>query len=176
MAAGLRLVTDVERSTDGPVLTFDDFFAQESATLFRRLWLVTRDRADAEDIVQEAFIVVLERWDRVRAMDDPTGYLYRVAFNAWRKRARRAARAVQRLAGRAHDPVDPFASVEARTMIGSALAGLTPRQRAALVLTELLGMSSEEAGRILRIRPVTVRVLSSQARASMRERIGGTDG
>lgn len=176
MATRLELVTDADRSADESVLTFDDFFARESATLFRRLWLVTRERAEAEDIVQEAFIVILERWDRVRAMEDPAGYLYRVAFNVWRKRARRAARAVQRLAGRTHDPDDPFASVEARTMIGSALAGLTPRQRAALVLTELLGMSSEEAGRILRIRPVTVRVLSSQARTSMRERIGGTDG
>ena len=176
MAARLRLVTEADRSAVESVLTFDDFFAQESGSLFRRLWLVTRDRTEAEDLVQEAFIVVLERWDRVRAMEDPTGYLYRVAFNAWRKRARRAARAVQRLAGRTHGPGDPFAGAEARTMIGSALADLTPRQRAALVLTELLGMSSEEAGRILKIRPVTVRVLSSQARASMRERIGGTDG
>ena len=169
-------MTDADRSAVDSILTFDDFFAQESASLFRRLWLVTRDRTEAEDVVQEAFIVVLERWDRVRAMEDPTGYLYRVAFNAWRKRARRAARAVQRLAGRTHDLGDPFEGVEARTMIGSALADLAPRQRAALVLTELLGMSSEEAGRILKIRPVTVRVLSSQARASMRERIGGTDG
>jgi RNA polymerase sigma factor (sigma-70 family) len=176
MATRLQLVTEPDRSSVESVLTFDDFFARESASLFRRLWLVTRERAEAEDIVQEAFIVILERWDRVRAMDDPTGYLYRVAFNAWRKRSRRAARAVQRLAGRPHDPGDPFASVEARTMIGSALAELTPRQRAALVLTDLLGMSSEEAGRILKIRPVTVRVLSSQARASMRERIGGIDG
>jgi DNA-directed RNA polymerase specialized sigma24 family protein len=81
MAARLRLVTDADRSAVESVLTLDDFFAQESAMLFRRLWLVTRDRAEAEDIVQEAFIVVLERWDRVGAMEDPTGYLYRVAFN-----------------------------------------------------------------------------------------------
>jgi len=61
-------------------------------------------------------------------------------------------------------------------MIGSALESLTPRQRAALVLTELLEMTSEEAASVLGVRPVTVRVLSSQARASMRERIGLVDG
>lgn len=176
MAAVLRLVTDAEPATVDPVLTFDDFFAQESRTLFRRLWLVTRDRAEADDLVQEAFIVVLERWERVQAMEDPTGYLYRVAFNAWRKRSRRAARTLQRLIARPTDPPDPFASVEARTMIGSGLAALTPRQRAALVLTELLGMSSQEAASVLGIRPVTVRSLSSQARTSLRERIGETDG
>jgi hypothetical protein len=59
MAARLRLVTDADRSAVESVLTLDDFFAQESAMLFRRLWRVTRDRAEAEDIVQEAFIVVL---------------------------------------------------------------------------------------------------------------------
>ncbi len=157
-------------------LDFEGFFAQESGTLFKRLWLVTRDKGEAEDIVQDAFIVILERWERVQAMDDPTGYLYRVAFNAWRKRAGRAARTIQRLAGRPSDPPDHFSSADARTMIGPALDALTPRQRAALVLTELLGMTSEEAGSILKVRPVTVRVLSSQARAAMRERIGGVDG
>jgi len=176
MAAVLRLVTDAEPARVDPVLTFDDFFAEESRTLFRRLWLVTRDRAEADDLVQEAFIVVLERWERVQAMEDPTGYLYRVAFNAWRKRGRRAARTLQRMIAGPTDPPDPFAGVEARTMIGSGLAALTPRQRAALVLTELLGMSAQEAGGVLGIRPVTVRSLSSQARASLRERIGETDG
>jgi RNA polymerase sigma-70 factor (ECF subfamily) len=169
-------VTEAEPATVDPVLTFDDFFAEESRTLFRRLWLVTRDRAEADDLVQEAFIVVLERWERVQTMEDPTGYLYRVAFNAWRKRSRRAARTLQRIIARPTDPPDPFAGVEARTMIGSGLAALTPRQRAALVLTELLGMNSQEAASVLGIRPVTVRSLSSQARASLRERIGETDG
>jgi RNA polymerase sigma-70 factor, ECF subfamily len=175
MAAELRLVSDLQDSTAEPSLEFEDFFAQESTALLRRLWLVTRDRGEAEDLVQDAFIVVLERWQRVRNMEDRSGYLYRVAFNAWRKRARRATRAVQRLLSPS-EPPDAFAGVDARTMIGSALEALTPRQRAALVLTELVGMTSEEAGRVLKVRPVTVRVLASQARAAMRERIGGTDG
>jgi hypothetical protein len=65
----LRLVTDVDPTTVEPVLDFEGFFARQSATLFRRLWLVTRDEAEAEDIVQEAFIVVLERWERVQATE-----------------------------------------------------------------------------------------------------------
>jgi len=175
MGAELRLVTEVER-TVAPLLDFEGFFSDESERLFRRLWLVTRDRAEAEDIVQEAFIVVLERWDRVRTMEEPAAYLYRVAFNAWRKRARRATRAMQRAVSAAHESADPFDSVDARTVIGSALETLTPRQRAALVLTELVGMTSDEAASVLRVRAGTVRVLSSQARASMRQRIGGVDG
>jgi RNA polymerase sigma-70 factor (ECF subfamily) len=109
-------------------------------------------------------------------MDDPVGYLYRVAFNAWRKRAGRVARARERLrleVAPASD--DALAGAEARTVIGSALEALTPRQRAALVLTELVGMSSEEAASALKVRAVTVRVLASQGRAAMRARIGGPD-
>jgi RNA polymerase sigma-70 factor (ECF subfamily) len=111
MPAELRLVTQREPPPDIP-LDFEGFFARESATLFRRLWLVTRDRGEAEEIVQDAFIVVLERWERVQAMDDPTGYLYRVAFNAWRKRARRAAQALQRVVSRPTGPQDPFESAD----------------------------------------------------------------
>jgi DNA-directed RNA polymerase specialized sigma24 family protein len=50
-----------------------------------------------------------------------------------------------------------------------SLAALTPRQRAAVVVTELLGYSTEEAGAILSIRPGTVRMLISQARAALQE-------
>src|SRR6266550_3421480 len=41
-------------------------------------------------------LALFERWERVRDMDDPTGYLYRTAINAFRKRTRRAALAVRR--------------------------------------------------------------------------------
>lgn len=155
--------------------SFDEFFSEESSTLFRRMWLVTRDRQEAEDVMQDAFLSVFERWDRVAAMEDPTGYLYRTAFNAWKKRSRMAARAVRLAFSPAPNP-DQFGAAEARTVIGEALARLTPRQRAALVLTELLGYSSEDVGRILGVRPVTGRVLASQARAAMRDHLGASDG
>ena len=52
--------------------------------------------------------------------------------------------------------------------------GLSHSQRQALVLVELLGMSAEEAGRVLRIEPVSVRVRLSRARTLLRQR--ATDG
>lgn len=154
--------------------TFAEFFDEESGTLFRRMWLVTRDRQEAEEVMQDAFLAVFERWDRVAQMDDPTGYLYRTAFNLWRRRMRRAARAVRAVLD-VRVPGDDFEAAEARTVIGSELARLAPRQRAALVLTELLGYSSDEAGSILGIRAVTARVLASQARAALRQGLVTTD-
>jgi DNA-directed RNA polymerase specialized sigma24 family protein len=52
---------------------------------------------------------------------------------------------------------------------------LTPRQRAALVLTELLGFDSAEAGRMLGVRAGTVRALASQGRAAMRRHMEADD-
>ena len=156
-------------------LSFDAFFADEAEVLFRRMWLITRDRQEAEEVAQDAFVSLFERWDRVSVMEDPTGYLYRTAMNAWRKRSRRAARAI-RTALVADPGRDAFEAADARSVVGAALDLLSPRQRAAVVLVELLGYPSEEAGELMGIRAVTVRVLASQARAAIRAQIGGADG
>lgn len=70
--------------------TFEDFFHAESPVLYRRLCLLTRDRNEAEDVLQDTFLRLWERWDRVAEMEDPTGYLYRTAMNVFRSRYRRA--------------------------------------------------------------------------------------
>lgn len=173
----LRLVRDPEADGSGVSSppSFDEFFAAESQTLYRRMRMVTRNHHEAEEVVQDAFLSLYERWDRVGRLPDPVGYLYRTAFNAWKKRSRRAARAVKNAISPA-PAGDQFDAADARTVVGEALGHLTPRQRAAVVLTELMGLSSEEAGEILGIRAVTARVLASQARASLREQLGDADG
>jgi RNA polymerase sigma factor (sigma-70 family) len=173
----LRIVQDSQpddASAASP-RSFDDFFASQSETLYRRMRLVTCDHHEAEEVVQEAFLSLYERWDRMAGIADPVGYLYRTAFNAWKKRSRRATRAIRNVFAPAPE-TDEFAAADARTVVGEALNHLTPRQRAAIVLTELIGFSSEQAGEILGIRAVTARVLTSQARAALRERLGDSDG
>jgi RNA polymerase sigma-70 factor (ECF subfamily) len=154
---------------------FEDFFEAQHARLYGTLCLVTADAAEAEDVMQEAFLRLWERWERVAEHPDPPGYLYRTAFNLYRSRIRRAVRAARRtFAGPPAE--DPMAGVEDREVLASALRGLPRRQRAAVVLTELVGLSSEEAGRALGIRPVTVRVLASQGRGALRTAMEGGDG
>jgi RNA polymerase sigma factor (sigma-70 family) len=173
----LRLVQVADADASGLAhgRSFDEFFAAESQTLYRRMRLVTRNHHEAEEVVQDAFLSLYERWDRVAGLPDPVGYLYRTAFNGWKKRSRRAARAIKNTISSA-SAADEFEAADARTVVGEALGHLTPRQRAAIVLTELMGLSSEEAGEILGIRPVTARVLASQARTSLREQLGDVDG
>jgi len=147
--------------------SFETFYDAESQTLFQRLWLVTGDRAEAEELMQDAFLKVWERWERVGEMDDPVGYLYRTAMNLFRKRYRRAVLAIRRSIGLAPSR-DDFADAEDRDTVRRVLSTLPPRQRAALVLTEMLGFSPNEAGRALGVQASTVRSLSHQGRESFR--------
>src|SRR5919198_637540 len=146
-------------------MDFESLFLEHQEPLFRALWLVTRNRHEAEEIMQEAFIRVWERWSQVR---NPEAYLYRTAMNVFRSRLRRAAVALRK-AVHVLPPDDQFAEVEARDSVVRALAPLPDRQRAAVVLMDVLGLSSEQAGDALGIRPVTVRVLAARGRARLKE-------
>ena len=74
---------------------FDTFFEDEHERLFKALYFVTGNRHDAEELMQDAFLKVWERWDEAR-ITDPTGYLFRVALNGFRSRRRRAAVALRK--------------------------------------------------------------------------------
>jgi RNA polymerase sigma-70 factor, ECF subfamily len=76
---------------------------------------------------------------------------------------------------RAAPPSDPIEAVDDRDAVVRALGVLTPRQRSALVLTDLFDLTSEEAARALGVRASTVRVLAGRARAALRDEIGGED-
>lgn len=106
--------------------TFEAFYDAQSRLLFRRLWLVTGNRAEAEELMQDAFLRIWERWDRVGAMDDPVGYLYRTAMNLFRDRYRRALLAIRRSVGVA-SAQDDFADADDRETVRRVLA---PSRRA----------------------------------------------
>src|SRR5438093_78651 len=146
---------------------FESFYLDHRARLFRALVVVTRDVHAAEEVAQDAFVRIWERWARVRRMDDPTGYLYRTALNGWFQVHRRAVRAARR-AMAPSQVIDPLETVEDRDVLARRLLELPARQRAALGLTEYLRHDSAEAGRTLGIRPGTVRRLASKGRAALR--------
>jgi len=79
--------------------------------------------------------------------------------------------AIRRALWLAPDP-PPFAEIDEQQDVVAALAQLTPRQRAALVLTDVLDYSSEEAGRALGVSAGTVRGLASRARENLRRQVG----
>jgi len=152
--------------------SFEAFFEDHHADLFGALYLITRNRHEAEEIMQDAFPKVLERWERVGSLADPVGYLYRTAMNLFRKRWKRASRVLTRTVGLG--PRDEeISQIETRVDVVRAVGSLSPRQRAAIVLTDLLDFDSVEAGRMLGIAPGTARMHASRGRAALTSMLGG---
>jgi RNA polymerase sigma-70 factor (ECF subfamily) len=149
---------------------FEDFFGLEYARLVRSMYLLCGDGADAEDMAQEAFARVFERWDRIQAMESPIGYLYRTALNINRRRVRQIAAFQRGAAIHSEEAIEGINELQAD--VRRALLGLSPNLRVALVLAEWLQMTSEEAGRVLGIAPSSFRVRLHRARSELRQRLG----
>jgi RNA polymerase sigma factor (sigma-70 family) len=154
-----------------PDLDFEGFFSHEYPRLVRALFLLCGDRAEAEDLAQEALARTYERWDRVKAMESATGYVYRIALNLHRRHLRRAKVLSSKL--RPSDAEgNAVAEAEMRTDIVRTLLALPRDLRAALILHEWMGLTSDEAGKIMGIKPGSARARLHRARAAFRERLG----
>jgi RNA polymerase sigma-70 factor, ECF subfamily len=173
MCASVQPLVDVGTDAmDESPLEFDAFFHRHHPRLFAALCLTTGDRHEADEIAQDAFLKLLERWDRVTQMDDPAGYLFTTAMNLFRKRYRRAKLA-SRLPLVQPRSEDAFATIDDRDLLVRALRDLTPQQRAAIVLTTILDVPSPEVAKTLGIKDSTVRVLAKNAREALRMSVGG---
>lgn len=164
MERPLSLARDLDAKATALPLTFEDLFADQHERLYRALYLIVGNSHEAEELMQDAFVHVLERWDRI---DNPAGYLYRSAFNSTRSRFRRLTLAAKRNLTPGQ-PEDPFAAADLRDQMVRALRELPERQRAALVLMDLLDYRSEDAAEVLGVTAATVRSLASHARAAMK--------
>jgi RNA polymerase sigma-70 factor (sigma-E family) len=148
--------------------SFERFFEAEFLRLLRALFVLTGSANEAEDLAQDAFVSVWERWDYVASMDDPVGYLYRTALNRHRSRLRHLRRAATRALG-SDEWRDSFADADERDEVAHAIASLPTRQRTVIVLTAMLGFGTDEVAAILGVQPATVRSLTSHARAALRK-------
>lgn len=162
-----RPETSVTAENAGGGIAFELFFEAERRRLFRALYLLTGSVQEAEELAQDAFLKVWERWERVGAMEDPVGYLYRVALNLARSRLRRVMRAAK-LPFLAERTVEPYGAADARDAVVRAIASLSPRQRQAMVLTDLLDRSTDDTASLMGVSPSTVRTLISEGHKRMR--------
>jgi RNA polymerase sigma-70 factor (ECF subfamily) len=173
-SSAMRSSGAVEEVTPVTVSGFEEFFQAEHVRLARALYLLTGSAAEAEELTQETMVRVYERWDRVRQMDSPQGYLYRTAMNLHRSRLRWLATRARHIVHAEHSP-DPAELVQSRDDVARALASLPTGQREAVVLVEWLGMDQEEAATALGIRPGSVRARLSRAKADLRRMLEDED-
>lgn len=164
-------IRDAERAT----LEFDAFFRETYPGVARAAALVARDPGTGQELAQEAFCRLYERWDQMANAEHARRFAYRVATNLARSHLRKFVRV--RLAGL--DPGSwrsaPIPRTEEWLSITDALAELSPRQRAAVVLVDYAGMEASEAAEVLGISAGTVRAHVMRGRRALRRRLGLTE-
>lgn len=125
---------------------FEAFYADARDVLARALTVTLGERDLAVEAVDEAMARAFQRWPRVATLDNPGGWVYRVALN-WAtsvlRRRRRPVPAVLRPDTRVEDPMPPEPAVLA------AMADLDVRHRAVVVCRHLLGWSEAETAAAL---------------------------
>lgn len=120
--------------------SFEAFFAEAYASVFRGLAVAFRDPLVAEEAAQEAFTRAYTRWERVGGMERPAGWTYVVAVRVARRRRRDLLGEVSSQPP-AHDVAD---EVVDRVTMQAAIEELPTRQRVALVLRHYADLPLEE--------------------------------
>jgi RNA polymerase sigma-70 factor (sigma-E family) len=151
---------------------FQQYMAARSPVLVRTAFLLTGDRHLAEDLAQTALTKVYASWRRVRKADDVDAYVRRVLVNANAGRFRKR-RVAEQLTAALPDSVGvdggiSQSSVEQRSLLMAALAGLTPKQRAVVVLRYWEDMSERDVASVLGCSVGTVKSQASKALARLR--------
>lgn len=132
--------------------SFEAFVAEVSSDLLRSAFVLTGDRHLCEDLVQETFIRVARHWNRV-ADDDRSAlpYARKVLYRLWLDRRRWQRRHPEYPLDPLRSPgiQDQSESVVAADALASALADLSPTQRAVLVLRYVEDRTEGETAQIL---------------------------
>lgn len=149
-------------------LSFDAFYLSLFAPLFRSMLMLSGNPAEAEDVAHEAFVRVFERWESVSRMEAPDAYLFRTALNLERNRMRRVLRRARRVVQDRDVQEDFSQDAIDRADLFRLIRQLSREQREAVILVDILDLTSEEAGRLASVRPDALRARLHRARAALR--------
>jgi len=169
---------------------FDLLVERYQERAYRIAWSILRDREEAKDCSQEAFLRLHESAGSFAGQSKFSTWFYRIVVNCCLDHQRRR-RGWRRLLGwrdthddadegdpveRAPAPfVDPVESVETdrrMSQLWSEVEKLSPQQRAAVVLQCKEGLATKEIAVVLSLSEATVRVHLHRALATLRKRVG----
>ena len=155
-------------ATAGPSGSFERWYRAEHARLLGLLTVVAGDQEVAREVTAEAFTRALERWDRVRSMDAPSAWTYRVGVNLLRRRLRRAAME-SRLRAATPQPSRPPA-VESE--LWDAVRALPTRQRTAVALRYVCDLPQADIATVMQVAVGTVSATLTAARRRLAVDLG----
>jgi RNA polymerase sigma-70 factor, ECF subfamily len=169
---------------------FDLLVERYQERAYRIAWSILRDREEAKDCSQEAFLRLHESAGSFAGQSKFSTWFYRIVVNCCldHQRRRRGWRRLLRWRDAHDDPdegdpverapapfVDPVESVETdrrMSQLWSAVEQLSPQQRAAVLLQCKEGLATKEIAVVLSLSEATVRVHLHRALATLRKRVG----
>ncbi|MBB5874004.1 RNA polymerase sigma-70 factor (sigma-E family) [Allocatelliglobosispora scoriae] len=147
---------------------FDEFVVQRSQRLLRTAYLLTRDWAAAEDLLQAALVKLWFAWKRVDR--DPEAYARRIIVTSYISLRRRLwTREIVRGELPERAVPDEMHRHAERDALWQALRRLGPRQRAIIVLRYYEDLSDARIAEMLGVAVTTVRSQASRALAVLRK-------
>jgi RNA polymerase sigma-70 factor, ECF subfamily len=181
-SVALSSASVVERAKAGDPAAFEELIDCHQRKVFSTAWRMLGNREDAHDAAQEVFLRMHKYLGGFRSDHDFSAWLYRIIVNVCRDHIRRRGGAhrfasfeSEREAGTL-ETLTSDEDVEAnaiksqqRAMIAEALDTLSTKERAALVLRDLEGLSTQEVARVLGSSQTTVRTQISSARAKIKQ-------
>lgn len=173
----------IARLRQGDLAGLEMLMERYQVKAVRTAYLITRDRATAEDVVQTAFVRVYERIHQYNAERPFEPYFLRIVINDAVKAASRQQRQVSIdaefdgsdrtladvLPADAPDPADEAERLETRRVVWAAMEQLTPKQRAVAVLRYYLGYSEAEIAHTLTLPAGTIKWRLHAARQRLQE-------
>lgn len=183
----------LERLRAGDASALEALMAQYGARVYRVAYGITRNDADAEEIVQDVFLTVFKKSESFEGRSALGSWLYRVAMNAAlnKRRGKRFAletpleTLLPEFLDNGHRAGDPAYLVadwsslpdevllngEARAALTRALEALPEHYRAVLVLRDVEGLTTEEVAEVVAESVPSVKSRLHRARMAMREHL-----
>jgi RNA polymerase sigma-70 factor (ECF subfamily) len=169
--------TVFQRARSGDVTAFEQLLHVHERSVLRLAARLTGNLDDAKDISQEVFLKLHRELRRLRNDAQIAPWLYRVTINACFDSKRKAKRSRLTAIGaddqhwRSGEPTpeDAVSRQQDKQMLEAGMRSLSDRERAAIALRELQGLSTAEVAHVLGSTESTVRVQIANARVKLRK-------
>lgn len=171
----------------GDVSAFDELVKRYDRRLFRIAHHVTRNREDAQDVVQEAFLRAFRYLDQFQGNSQFSTWLVRITINQSLMKVRKAHRKKEVQLDQegftemgefsldavdwAPNPEERYRSSELRAILVNALETLQPGLSLVFVLRDVEGLSTEQTSAALGLTQAAVKTRLMRARLQLRDRL-----
>jgi len=171
----------IERAAAGDMVAFEEIMKHSEKRVMRMTWRMLGNEADARDAAQEVFLRVYKYLGRFKQDQPFFAWVYQITLNVCRDIVRKRQQyntqfisldngneAASVISDTQADAEETLIRVQERELMLRAIATLPERERAAILLRDIEGFSTDEVAHIMRSSATTVRSQISSARQKIK--------